>query len=77
MSNGLVELIATTLLTTTPILLAALAGAICLQAGIVHIGLEGVMLAGAFGAVIGSYNWGGSGAGLALAVALALALRTR
>ena len=74
MSNGLVELIATTLLTTTPILLAALAGAICLQAGIVHIGLEGVMLAGAFGAVIGSYNWGGSGAGLALAVALAVAI---
>lgn len=74
MSNALVDLLGNTLLTTTPILLAALAGAICLQAGIVHIGLEGVMLAGAFGGVIGSYTWGSSGAGVALAVALAVAV---
>lgn len=73
MHSGLVDLLATTLNTTTPILLAALAGAICLQAGIVHIGLEGLMLVGAFGAVIGSYNWGSAGSGIALAILLALA----
>ncbi len=73
MHSGLVDLLATTLYTTTPILLAALAGALCLQAGIVHIGLEGLMLVGAFGAVIGSYNWGSSGAGVALAIAMAVA----
>lgn len=74
MHSILVDLVGSALLTTTPILLAALAGAICLQAGIVHIGLEGVMLAGAFGGVIGSYTWGNAGAGVALAVALAVAV---
>jgi ABC-type uncharacterized transport system permease subunit len=44
-------LLATGLLETTPILLAALGGAINREAGIVNIGLDGMMLAGAFIAV--------------------------
>ncbi len=41
----------TGLMATTPILLAALGGAINREAGIVNIGLDGIMLAGAFVAV--------------------------
>ena len=39
----------------TPILLAALAGALCGQAGLFNLALEGQMLVGAFAAVVGSY----------------------
>jgi ABC-type uncharacterized transport system permease subunit len=43
---------------STPILLAALGGAINRQGGIVNIGLEGKMLAGAFAAVFVSWQTG-------------------
>jgi ABC-type uncharacterized transport system permease subunit len=39
----------------TPILLAALAGVVCGQAGVFNIALEGEMLVGAFAGVAGSY----------------------
>ncbi len=39
----------------TPILLAALGGALCERAGVFNIALEGFMLAGAFAAVLGAY----------------------
>jgi simple sugar transport system permease protein len=39
----------------TPILLAALGGALCERAGVFNIALEGFMLAGAFAAVFGAY----------------------
>lgn len=43
---------------STPILLAALGGAINRQGGIINIGLEGKMLAGAFAAVVVSWQTG-------------------
>jgi ABC-type uncharacterized transport system permease subunit len=49
---------ATGLLATTPVLLAALGGAINMQAGIVNIGLDGMMLAGAFMAVFVDWQLG-------------------
>lgn len=54
----------------TPILLAALGGALCERAGVFNIALEGFMLAGAFAAVLGAYFTGSPYAG-ALAAMLA------
>jgi ABC-type uncharacterized transport system permease subunit len=62
----------------TPILLAALAGALCGQAGVFNIALEGQMLIGAFAAVSGSYflhaAWAGVLIGAAAAMLFALIL---
>lgn len=51
-----------------PILLAALGGLLCERAGLFNIGLEGLMLTGAFGAVVGSYYAGSALGGVATAV---------
>jgi general nucleoside transport system permease protein len=67
-------LLTKTLEMSAPFLLAAMAGAICLQAGIVNIGLEGLMLAGAFGGVIFAYLSGSVWVGLIGAVGCALGL---
>lgn len=45
------------------ILLAAMGGLINQRGGIVNIGLEGLMLVGAFAGVVASAQWGSSGAG--------------
>ena len=55
---------------TTAILLAAMGGAINMQAGVVNIGLDGMMLAGAFVAVLISARTGSPAFGV-LAAALA------
>jgi len=54
----------------TPLLLAALGGAICERAGVFNIGIEGMMLSGAFAAVVGAYFAGSPYVG-ALTAALA------
>ncbi|MFD6891500.1 ABC transporter permease [Streptomyces sp. NPDC059957] len=56
----------------TPILLAALGGAICERAGVFNIGLEGMMLIGCFSAVTTSWFTGSPWLGV-LAAALAAA----
>jgi simple sugar transport system permease protein len=53
----------------TPILLAALGGLICERAGVFNIALEGLMLTGAFFAVVGSYNAQNAPAGVLTAMA--------
>lgn len=53
----------------TPLLLAALGGAICERAGVFNIGLEGMMLTGAFAAVVGAYFAGSPYLGALLACA--------
>ncbi len=58
----------------TPILLAALGGAFTFYAGIFNIAMEGMMLAGAFGAVVGSYFFHSWAMGILLAIVFALVL---
>ena len=48
----------------TPLLLAALGGALCERAGVFNIALEGFILVGAFAAVIGSFASGSSLVGI-------------
>jgi general nucleoside transport system permease protein len=56
----------------TPILLAALAGALCGRVGVFNLALEGQMLVGAFAGVVGSYFAHGALAGVTAAMAAAV-----
>lgn len=56
-----------TIRTATPLILAALGGLLTQQAGILNIGMDGMILLGAFFGVVGSYFFGSSLAGVALA----------
>jgi general nucleoside transport system permease protein len=58
-----------TIRTATPLLLAAMGELLIERAGMINIGLEGVILTGAFGALIGATHWfGGTALGMAVAV---------
>lgn len=70
----LVSLLASTVRVATPLVLAALAGLFCERAGVVDIGLEGKMLAGAFAAAAAAAVTGSPWPGLAAAVASGVAL---
>lgn len=58
----------------TPILLAALGGALCERAGVFNIGLEGFILTGAFAAVLGSYFTGSPWLGALSAILAGVAM---
>lgn len=58
----------------TPILLAALGGLICERVGVFNIALEGLMLWGAYFAVVGSFYAGNAFAGVLTAMLLGIAL---
>lgn len=69
--NGPVEaLLEATVRTATPLALAALGETVVQRSGVINIGLEGIILAGAFGALVGA-NAGATG-GVAGAVAAGL-----
>jgi len=61
-----------TVRTATPLLLAALGETLVERAGVINIGLEGMMLAGAFGALVGASAGGVAAGYLAGAVAALL-----
>lgn len=58
----------------TPVALAALGGAMTEHAGIMNIGMDGMILMGAFFAVLGSYTFASAGAGVALALLMGVAV---
>jgi simple sugar transport system permease protein len=58
------EILAAALRIATPLLFAALGGIISERAGVFGVGLEGMMLAGAFAAVIATHVAGNAGVGL-------------
>ncbi|WP_116947531.1 ABC transporter permease [Jiangella endophytica] len=60
--------VAAVLMAATPVLLAALGGALCAQAGVFNIALEGQMLWGAFAAVVGSHYSGSAWVGVLIAL---------
>lgn len=70
----LVSLMASTVRVATPLVLAALAGLFCERAGVVDIGLEGKMLAGAFAAAAAAAVTGSPWLGLAAAIGSGVAL---
>lgn len=69
MSDGfLIALMAAAVRMAMPILYAALGGLFSERSGVVNIGLEGMMLVGALGGVIGSYLSGSAWVGLLVAM---------
>lgn len=52
------SLVSSTIRMVTPILLAALGGALCSHVGIFNVGLEGLILVGAFSAIVGNHFTG-------------------
>ena len=69
-------LLNSTLRFVAPILLAALGGMLCQRAGIFNIALEGLMLTGAFAAVVGSYVTGSAVGGVLTAIAAGALMAT-
>ena len=69
LDTAVVELITAAVRIATPLFFAALGGILSERAGVFAVGLEGMMLAGAFGGVLASHLIGSSAAGLAASVA--------
>ena len=76
-SMSLVGLLQATVVRAVPIALAGLSGTLCERVGVINIGIEGMLMAGAFtGAVVGSLigGWGGLAAATAVGAVLGLFL---
>ncbi|MCE2523288.1 MAG: ABC transporter permease [Rhodobacteraceae bacterium] len=68
------QFVVTMLRSSTPIILAAVAGLFAIRAGVFHLGMEGLMLAGAFTAVAVGTVAGSVWIGLAAAIVVCLVL---
>lgn len=66
------DVLGTSLRLAVPVAFAALGGVLSERSGVYNIGLEGMMLAGAFGAAIGAFLSGTALGGLALAILLGM-----
>lgn len=62
-------LLSSTVTSVTPILLAALGGLLCARVGVFNVALEGLILIGAFFAVVGSYYTGHASIGVLAGIA--------
>lgn len=67
------EMLASALRMTMPVLITALGAIYSERSGIVNIGLEGMMMTGAFWAAYGAYHFG-PGGGLLLAILMGMAM---
>jgi len=67
MSSVVGEFLQASVRTATPLALAAYGELVAERAGVINLGLEGAMIAGAFGALVGA-GAGGAGAGFLVAV---------
>lgn len=64
MDISIASILARTITNATPLVLAGVGGICCERSGITNIGIEGMMLTGAFAAVAGSYFTGNAWFGL-------------
>jgi simple sugar transport system permease protein len=67
MTDALTAFLEATIRTATPLALAALGELVVERAGVINIGLEGALIAGAFGALVGA-DIGGTSGGFATAM---------
>jgi ABC-type uncharacterized transport system permease subunit len=74
MSDVVEPFLAATVRTAVPLGLAALGELLVERAGMINIGLEGAILAGAFGALVGASVGGGAGTGFVVAAAAGLSI---
>lgn len=70
----LISMLSGSLRLSIPIAFGSLGGTLCERSGIVNMGLEGIMLSGAFAAVYGSYISGSAFVGLLFAVIIGMVL---
>ncbi len=72
MNNVIASIYCSTINMTTPLLLTSLGGAITYHAGIINVSMEGLMLAGAFAAVVFSYLFSSALIGVVAAVTVSV-----
>ena len=64
----MIEFLEAAIRIATPLMLAALGGILSERAGVFAVGLEGMMLMGAFGGAVGAWATGSALVGVALAI---------
>jgi simple sugar transport system permease protein len=70
---AIVDMLRTSLRLTIPIAFAAMGGVLSERSGVYNIGLEGMMLGGAFGAALGTFLTGSPVGGIAVGILLGMA----
>jgi simple sugar transport system permease protein len=71
--TAIVDMLRTSLRLTIPIAFAAMGGVLSERSGVYNIGLEGMMLGGAFGAALGTFLTGSPFGGVAVGILLGMA----